>query len=126
MKIYIAGKITGLKPIEYGHRFGYIASKLRLEGNRVINPAAMLSELNSEGFEHSDLMHICYAAIDVCDAVYMLSNWYESKGAKMEHQYALDKGKKVIYQGVTNENKKIQSYRYFSKSENGGLGERST
>lgn len=107
MKIYISGKITGLKPVEYGHRFGYTASKLRLEGNRVINPVSMLSELNIEGFEHSDLMHICYAAIDICDAVYMLSNWYESKGAKLEHQYALDKGKEVIYQGVANENKAI-------------------
>ena len=107
MKIYISGKITGLKPTDYGLRFGHTASKLRSKGNRVINPAVMLSEANSEGFNHDELMHICYAAIDVCDAVYMLSNWFESKGAKLEHQYALDKGKKVFYQGVEYENKAI-------------------
>ena len=107
MKIYISGKITGLKPTEFRHRFGYIASKLSSEGNRVINPAAMLYEAKNEGFSQDDLMHICHAAIDICDAVYMLSNWFESKGARLEHQYALDKGKIVIYQEVIHENKAI-------------------
>lgn len=34
-------------------------------------------------------MRVCFAAIDICDAIYMLSNWADSKGAAAERAYAL-------------------------------------
>lgn len=34
------------------------------------------------------------------DAVYMLVNWHESKGAQAEHKLALDMGLNVIYEGA--------------------------
>ena len=43
-------------------------------------------------------MHICYAMIDVCDAVYMQKDWQQSKGARMELQYAKDWKKQIIYE----------------------------
>jgi hypothetical protein len=36
--------------------------------------------------------------IDICDAVYMLSDWQKSKGARMELQYAEDWGKAILYE----------------------------
>lgn len=36
--------------------------------------------------------------IDVCDAVYMLSDWQQSKGARQELQYAADTRKEIAYQ----------------------------
>ena len=50
------------------------------------------------GFEHEEYMRICYAMIDVCDCVYFLENWTKSKGAQMEHDYAIEFKKKRIYQ----------------------------
>ena len=55
----------------------------------------------NEGFEHEDYMHICYAMIDVCDAVYMQKDWQQSKGARMELQYAKDWKKQIIYEDET-------------------------
>lgn len=48
--------------------------------------------------EHEDYMHICYAMIDVCAAVYMQKDWQQSKGTRMELQYAKDKKKLIIYE----------------------------
>jgi len=91
MKVYIAGKITGLE--NYKLEFEKAETFLKLQGHRVLNP----SILPYPGFEHHEYMHICFAMIDVCDAVFLLENWTTSDGAKMEIKYAIDKGKRPIY-----------------------------
>lgn len=95
MKVYIAGKVTGLEKAAIFGKF-YDAKKLLTEeGHTVMSPAVLA--LNG-GFEHSDYMHICFAMIDVCDAVYMQKDWQQSKGARMELQYAKDWKKQIIYE----------------------------
>ena len=91
MKIYIAGKITG----NHNYKFEFCEAELYLKklGYTPMNPARM-----SQGFSHADYMHICYAMIDVCHAVYFLSNWKESTGAKLEHDYAIKHNKIIMYQ----------------------------
>ncbi|WP_252214444.1 DUF4406 domain-containing protein [Clostridium sp. VAP41] len=91
MKVYIAGKITGLK--NYKEIFNKAENKLLSEGNQVMNPAVL-----NEGFNYEVYMPICLTMLEVCDAIYMLSNWKDSKGAKVEHEYAKIQGKKIIYQ----------------------------
>lgn len=93
MKFYIAGKITGLPNFE--EKFEDATKTLEAEGHIVMNPALL-----SKGFEHDDYMHICYAMIDVCDAVYLLDNWKDSKGANLEHDYAKRNGKFIQFQMV--------------------------
>lgn len=66
MKVYIAGKVTGLEKAEIFKKFYESEKQLKKQGNTVMSPAVLA--LN-EGFDHSDYMHICYAMIDVCDAV---------------------------------------------------------
>ena len=100
MKIYIAGKVTGEKPFHYMHKFGYAATKLREQGHSVINPLEINEPLNIGDFTYEDKMALCFAAIDICDAVYMLDDWPYSPGARREHEYALNAGKKIIYQNV--------------------------
>ena len=95
MKVYIAGKITGLPKDEIFKKFYESGKTLKKDGHTVMSPAVLA--LN-EGFEHSDYMHICYAMIDVCDAVYMQKDWRESKGAKMELGYAQDKKKQILFE----------------------------
>ena len=98
MKVYIAGKVTGLEKADIFKKF-YESGKLKKDGHLVMSPAVLA--LN-DGFEHSDYMHICYAMIDVCDAVYMQKDWQQSKGARMELQYAKDWKKLIIYEDENN------------------------
>lgn len=91
MKIYIAGKITGLE--NFKSAFDKAEEKLKLEGNVVLNPSILPG-----GFEWDEYMHICFSMIDVCDAIYMLSNWEDSCGAREENIYAKAKGKIILFE----------------------------
>lgn len=95
MKIYIAGKVTGLETEKVFKKFQKAFKHLQNQGHSVMTPD-VLCEFT--GFEHEDYMHVCYAMIDRCDAVYMLSDWQQSKGARMELQYAADHQKAIIYE----------------------------
>lgn len=90
-KIYIAGKINGLK--NYREIFQAAEDKLTAEGNAVMNPAVL-----GEGFNYEVYLPICLLMLQACDTVYMLNNWKDSKGAKVELEYAKAQGKEIIYQ----------------------------
>ena len=94
MKIYVAGRITD-NP-DYKEQFAEAERNLREQGHATMNPAVL-----PDGFEHHEYMTVCFAMIDVCDAVYFQNNWTKSKGAKMEHVHALRTGKEIMYQEVT-------------------------
>lgn len=96
MKFYIAGKINGLK--NYKERFKEVEEKLIKEGHICMNPAIL-----PEGFQYEAYMPICTSMIDQCDAIYMLSNWEDSRGAKVEREYALVTNKPVHYEHASNE-----------------------
>ena len=95
MKIYIAGKITGLD--NHKEKFGKKQKELESMGHTVINPTG-LYEILGDDFSHSEYMKICYSLIDLCDCVYFLDNWADSTGATLEKDYAMDNGKDIIYQ----------------------------
>jgi hypothetical protein len=88
-KIYIAGKINGLE--NYKEVFKKAEDKLLKEGNICMNPA-----VSGEGFPYKAYMPICLQMVEVCDAIYMLSNWKDSRGAKVEYEYAKLQGKEII------------------------------
>lgn len=92
MKIYIAGPITGVP--DYKQHFTAAEKRLRDAGHVTMNPAIL-----PEGFEHHEYMHICYAMIDVCEAVYMLTDWRNSKGALMEYNRALFLKMPLLFEG---------------------------
>lgn len=95
MKVYIAGKITGLDNSEIFKKFYDSKKQLEKHGYTVMSPAVLA--LN-QGFDHSDYMHICYAMIDVCDIVFLQKDWQQSKGARMEFQYAKKTKKKIFFE----------------------------
>lgn len=94
-KIYIAGKVTGLQIDEVLKKSVDAERELRKSGAITMNHAY---NVFNAGFEHGDYMHISFAMIDVCDAVYLLKDWQKSKGARMELQYAADHQKEIIYE----------------------------
>jgi hypothetical protein len=97
MKIYVAGKITGLDRNEVEMKFSKAKVQLIKAGHSVFIPTVLPVY---EDVQHEDYLHICYSMIDVCNAVYMLDNWRESIGARKELQYASDWGKKIIYENT--------------------------
>ncbi len=90
-KIYIAGKITGLR--DYKKRFDEAEEVLKKQGHIVVNPSIV-----PEGLVYDDYMNTCTAMLKACDTIYMLRNWKDSTGAKIEHQIAELSGKEIIYQ----------------------------
>lgn len=90
LKIYIAGKITG-NP-DYKKQFAKAEKHLQEKGHLVLNPAVF-----PKGFTPEEYMKICYSMIDVCEGVFFLDNWPNSRGARMEHAYARQRNKKIIF-----------------------------
>ena len=95
MKIYIAGKITGQERTAMIIKFEAAAMHLKAQGHHPFIPC-VLPEYDD--VPHEDYLHVCYAMIDICDAIYMLSDWQQSKGARMELQYAADHKKEILYE----------------------------
>lgn len=91
MKFYIAGKVNGLD--NYKEYFSKAEEELNKLGHICMNPAIL-----PEGFPWEAYMPICYAMIDCCDAVFMLKNWKDSKGAKLEYEYAKKHHKIIEYE----------------------------
>lgn len=93
MKIYIAGPITGTG--DYKKRFEAAEKHLRDLGALPMHSAGL-----PQGFHHGEYLYICFAMIDVCDAIYFLEDWQDSPGAMREFEYAARKQKRLFYQGL--------------------------
>ena len=92
MKIYISGAIS--KDFNYMKKFKLAEEQLQALGHAVINPTVIPPILS-----HEDHMKIDLAMLDVCDAIYMLKDWENSKGANIELNYALNTNKLVYREG---------------------------
>jgi len=90
MKIYIAGKVRGLN--NYKEVFKKAENKLQAKGHITLNPAELPEGMNGE-----DYMRICIPMLDVSDAIYLLNNWQDSEGAKVEKSYAECQGKMIFF-----------------------------
>ena len=94
MKIYISGKISGIEK-DAESLFFDAEIALRSEGYKPVNPMTLNHEHDKSwhGYMKEDVKALCD-----CEAIYMLSNWTDSKGAIIEHTIAMYLGLKVIYQ----------------------------
>lgn len=88
MRIYIAGKITN-NP-DYINQFAKAEQNLIKRGFEVINP------VKNEGAEYKWYIDEGLKQLMTCDAIYMLKNWQQSKGASLERRYARTVGLKII------------------------------
>ena len=95
MKIYISGAITGTD--DYMERFTKAEKELTEQGYSVVNPAKVNAQL-PEDTNYEEYMKMSFCMLDMCDAIYMLNGWEESRGANREYGYAIAKGKEVIFE----------------------------
>ena len=97
--IYISGKMTGLSKKEYQAKFNQAERKLRSDGFRVFNPTdpSWTHYFDEHNSSYGEILWHDLRKLMECDAVYMLDNFLESKGAKTEHAFAIATGKEIIY-----------------------------
>ena len=91
-KIYISGPMTG---IANANREEFFKANARLAayGYTVLNPA-----VNPEGLSYDEYMAIDMAMLQVCDAIYMLTGYQKSPGARAELALAESLKFNVFYQ----------------------------
>ncbi|NMA07252.1 MAG: DUF4406 domain-containing protein [Ruminococcaceae bacterium] len=100
-KVFISGKITGEPIDDCLYKFNDACSYILGFGlcghlTEIVNP--LFLEGIYFGISHQEAMKICLEALKDCSHIFMLKDWKESKGAMMEHQFAMDNGIKIIYQ----------------------------
>lgn len=94
MKYYISGKITGIEKEAY-NLFKTAENFLIANGHEVINPMDLPHDHDKTWCSY---MKDCIKALCECDAIYMLKNWTDSRGAKMEIDIAIKLELKMTYE----------------------------
>lgn len=98
--IYISGKITGTD--DYEAKFAEAEKKLEEQGYLVINPVEygkLLQDIFSPKVpKWRDYMKSDLQALMTTDRIYMLKDYKESKGARLEHFLAKILKYKIIYE----------------------------
>jgi hypothetical protein len=96
LKIYISGKISGLDPKVAKKKFDDAEIYLKSTGFEVINPMNF-----GEGDPNKTWKDYMIEDINMlfdCDGIYMLDNWGNSKGARVERAIAIELCLQITYQ----------------------------
>lgn len=100
MRTYISGKITGLPIERAAEYFETIENKLAEIGHTPVNPMKLHNTLTDKTWEEFMIEDI--KALFGCDAIFMLDNWLDSRGARIEHTIATNTGKTIFYSNQHN------------------------
>lgn len=79
MRIYISGAITGTE--DFRERFLEAEKELIAAGHDTVNPAR-LNDIMPKDATHEEYTRMSFELLDICDAIYMLEGWENSKGGK--------------------------------------------
>ena len=93
MRVYISGGITGVE--DYKKKFADAEQALYLEGHQPFNP----TKLDFHNLDYEEYMKLDFCLLDMCDAIYMLKGWENSRRANREYGYASAAGKAIMKQG---------------------------
>lgn len=103
-KIYISGQITGLPMVEAMMNFAKAETYLIHKGFDVVSPMSLtehdaIAKLPLRESERWLLhMKVDIKALMDCTDIFMLSNWGNSKGAKIERDIAIQLGFNIHHQ----------------------------
>lgn len=89
-RVYIAGKITGLEYDDAFAKFAAAEKHLAERGFEPVNPMRKTSE--QAGLSWSDYMKEDIPYLLKCDAIYLLPDWKDSRGAQLEYTIARELG----------------------------------
>ena len=94
MRIYISGPITNV--IDYKEKFARAEQNLKAKypDAEIINPTV----LDKLPLTYDEYMELDLRLLGMCEGIYMLKGWEDSKGANREYGYALAKGKAIYFE----------------------------
>ena len=95
MRVYISGPVTGIQG--YMKNFADAEADIRAAGYIPVNPAKVNAML-PDGMQHNEYMTVSIAMLSLCDAIYMLQGWRESRGCSIEFEYAYDHDITICFQ----------------------------
>ena len=92
--------MSGMTKEDYQKKFSNAEEYLEKLGFDVVNP----STVNSDIIPYNDLLWADLRILMSCDAIYMLDNWKNSKGAKAEYYFADAIGLEILFENevITN------------------------
>lgn len=104
MKVYISGKISDLHVDDFTREFKKAENYLKDLGYQPVNPLelnhdhAYADSLPTPPEKWAYYVDIDTQALIRRDAIFMLSNWMTSKGARIERAIAHEMGLPIMYQ----------------------------
>lgn len=96
-KIYVSGKIAGLERQAAFDKFQDAEFRLAGHGYDVVNPM----KIDRKGAAPSTWEEFMVGDIEEllkCNAIYMLRNWGQSRGARVEYAIARELGINIIFE----------------------------
>lgn len=97
-KVYISGKMRGLDPEKFAPIFEKARRFLESKGYEVVNPVDFEEEKMKTCECWADFIIFDLPILKTCNAIYMLQNWQDSWGAKVEFDFANGHGLEILYQ----------------------------
>lgn len=97
-KVYISGKMRGLDPEQFTPCFEKARQFLESKGYEVVNPVDFEEEKMKTCECWADFIIFDLPILKTCNAIYMLQNWQDSWGAKVEFNFANGHGLEILYQ----------------------------
>lgn len=95
MKIYISGKISDLPMEEVRAKFAQAEQQIEAFGHTPVNP---LNNGQPEDASWEKQMTASLGLLLESDAIYMLHDWKDSRGARIECAVAAELGIEIIHQ----------------------------
>ena len=94
MRIYISGPITNV--IDYKEKFARTEQNLKVKypDAEIINPTV----LDKLPLTYDEYMELDLRLLGMCEGIYMMEGWEDSKGANREYGYALAKGNAIYFE----------------------------
>lgn len=97
-RVYVSGKITGLDEQECRQHFAEAVALLEAQGHIVFDPWDAHDLYGP--IDYDKMMNIDLAIMESCDAIYMLTGWEDSPGARREKGRAEWHDLEVLYEAL--------------------------
>ena len=84
-RVYIAGKVTGEDRDSCYSKFKNAQTKVEEKGFDAVNPLKLIAD---RPLKWEEAMAVCLVELHRCDLIYLLPDWVDSPGARLEAHYA--------------------------------------